>query len=247
SSYPNARGVFNLGEFLSQDNAYGKAAMGAIAQSGWATGVGKTVRVHLDNKGKSSTELGNSTTRGGNANTETKSDVANLGKNNPKFNKVLNENINHKPELIKSNRTQQRVNEIAHQFNTKSVEPKDMKLTINGRLYLTNPKTSIGSPVYKGVSDQDVITYFKELTGVDKLPNPSIVSKMKDLNGQDGKVWTIKPTDGPLKGSSINLRNFSSSQEKTNSKYTIEIIQAKDNKTWQSGIKSRNIEIKFEN
>ncbi|WP_268876404.1 hemagglutinin repeat-containing protein [Canicola haemoglobinophilus] len=41
SSYPNARGLFNLGEFLSQDNAYGKAAMGAIAQSGWATGIGK--------------------------------------------------------------------------------------------------------------------------------------------------------------------------------------------------------------
>ncbi|HGO5822643.1 TPA: hypothetical protein ACK3JW_000284 [Mannheimia haemolytica] len=42
-----------------------------------------------------------------------------------------------------------------------------MKLNINGKIYTTNPDTSTGVPVFKGVSDQDVIAYFKELAGAD--------------------------------------------------------------------------------
>ncbi|WP_018651248.1 VENN motif pre-toxin domain-containing protein [Actinobacillus capsulatus] len=174
-------------------------------------------------------------------------DVRNLGVNNAKFNYELNSIITQKSTAIHTQKTQQRVSEIAHQFNNKSVEPKNMKVTINGQTYATNPRTSIGAPVFQGVSDQNVISYYKEISGVDKLPSPQIIPKMKDLNGNSGKVWTIKPQQGPLKGSTINLRNFSTSQNDTNAKYTIEIIQPKDNKTWVSGIKSRKIEIKFQN
>ncbi|MFA9500932.1 hypothetical protein ACERCG_11030 [Mannheimia sp. E30BD] len=135
-----------------------------------------------------------------------------------------------------------RVKEIAYQFNTKSIEPKDMKLNINGKIYTTNPDTSTRVPVFKGVSDQDVIAYFKELAGADKLPIPKIIPRMKDLDGNVGKVWAVKPADGPLKGSTLNLRNFSSSQHHTNAKFTIEIVKPNQE---ISGIKN-SIEIKFE-
>lgn len=175
-----------------------------------------------------------------------KSDIEDLGVNNPKYNKKLNNEITNKPELIHNQKINERVSELAHQFNTTSIEPKAMKLNINGKSYSANPNTSIRVPIFQQVSDHDVITYFKELSGVDKLPMPKSIPKMKDLDGNTGKVWTVKPETGPLRGSTINLRNFSTSQKDTNSKYTIEIIQSKDNKSWESGIRSRKIEIKFE-
>ncbi|WP_256821843.1 VENN motif pre-toxin domain-containing protein, partial [Rodentibacter trehalosifermentans] len=173
-------------------------------------------------------------------------DVSQLGVNNPNYNKELNERVNDRAVNLRTERTQQRVNEIAHQFNAKSIEPKDMKIAINGQTYTANPKTSMGAPVYQGVSDQNVFSYFKEITGVDKLPNPIVISKMKDLNGNNGKVWSVKPTEGPLKGSTVNLRTFSSSQEKTRAKYTVEIVQPSNVNERVSGINAGKIEIKFE-
>ncbi|QIM64400.1 hypothetical protein A4G17_02530 [Frederiksenia canicola] len=49
ANYPNARGLFTQEEFLSPDNAYGKVAMGAVAESGWAIGVGKTALSAMKN------------------------------------------------------------------------------------------------------------------------------------------------------------------------------------------------------
>ncbi|OOF46831.1 hypothetical protein BKK52_10710 [Rodentibacter trehalosifermentans] len=115
-----------------------------------------------------------------------------------------------------------------------------------GFTHATLAKTSMGAPVYQGVSDQNVFSYFKEITGVDKLPNPIVISKMKDLNGNNGKVWSVKPTEGPLKGSTVNLRTFSSSQEKTRAKYTVEIVQPSNVNERVSGINAGKIEIKFE-
>lgn len=76
------------------------------------------------------------------------------------------------------------------------------------------------------------------------MPLPKTIRGKTDINSNPAKVWTIKLTDGPLQGSTINLRNFSSSGKKTRAKYTIEIIKSTDGK--KSPIKSNRIEIKFE-
>lgn len=226
SQYPNASGLFNFSELWNAANPMGQVVANSLIESGSDAAWGQLFKVNR-------LPILHSLEKG---------DVETLGKNNPKYNRELNEKITNKPESIRNQKVNDRVSEIAYQFNTKSIEPKDMKLNINGKTYTTNPDTSTGVPVFQGVSDRDVIAYFKELAGVDKLPNPKPISKMRDLEGNIGKVWGVKPIDGPLKGSTVNLRNFSSSQHQTNAKFTIEIVKPNQG---ISGLKN-SIEIKFE-
>lgn len=92
--------------------------------------------------------------------------MKNIGVNSPKYNEDLNTNINVKAQKIREEKINSRVQDLARQFNTKSIEPKNMELKINGVTYKANPETSNRVPVFRGVTDNNVVAYFKELTGM---------------------------------------------------------------------------------
>ena len=55
---------------------------------------------------------------------------------------------------------------LATLYNNKNVHPKDFTISINGKILVTDKSVSAGSPVFKGASEADVMTYFKLLSGV---------------------------------------------------------------------------------
>ncbi|MFL1733166.1 hypothetical protein, partial [Moraxella oculi] len=161
----------------------------------------------------------------------------NIGLNNANFNAARHEQINSR--YIQSYRIQQ----IRNDFNSNDIQPKDMTVIINGRTYHANPRTSDRAPIYQGVSNQDVQAYYMQIAGIQNMPSSRPISGRKDIYGNPAQVWSIKPTQGPLAGATINLRTYSNTQKQSMAKYTIEIIGARNT---QSGIKSNRIEIKFE-
>ena len=98
-----------------------------------------------------------------------------------------------------------------------------MTVSINNKILKAHPQNSIRSPIYQGISDNNIIAYFKELTKISKLPAPKVISGKNALDGSRAQVWSVKPTEGPLAGSTVNLRNFSRSQQDTLVRYTIEL------------------------
>ena len=126
----------------------------------------------------------------------------------------------------------------------------NITIGINNKTFKAHPKNSIGSPIYQGVSDIEVKQYFMQIAGVDKLPAPQIMKGKFDISGSPAKVWTVKPTTGPLEGYTVNLRTFSSSQQLTNAKLTIDLVKPKVSKYTgnfnPNVIKADKVEIKFE-
>ncbi|XXN66085.1 hemagglutinin repeat-containing protein (plasmid) [Enterobacter ludwigii] len=124
-----------------------------------------------------------------------------------------------------------KINDLALQFNNLSVQPKDFKITVNGKTMSADPETSIGAPVFKGASDADVMTYFKQITGSGNMPDG------KNIAGK-GTVYSIKITEGPNAGSTMTLRDFSNSSQQTGAKWTIDILTPSINN-------GRRVEVKF--
>lgn len=127
--------------------------------------------------------------------------------------------------------SQEKLSELASQFNDSAIHPKDFKIIINGKTLSADPSVSIGAPVYVGASTSDVISYFKQLTGLAEMPGP------KSIAGK-GDVYAATISSGSNAGSKITLRNFSNSTESTGAKWTIDII----NPAINSG---KRVEIKF--
>jgi filamentous hemagglutinin len=131
------------------------------------------------------------------------------------------------PNSVLQQQSQNRINDLAMQYNTKSIEPKDFQLNLSGKVLKTDPKVSKGAPVYEGATTSDVMSYFKQLAGVESMPVAKVVPGK-------GTIYTAT-TEG---GSKITLRDFSRSSQQTGASWTIDVMD----KVINGG---RTVEIKF--
>ncbi|URQ59793.1 hypothetical protein LQ939_13595 [Pantoea alhagi] len=120
-----------------------------------------------------------------------------------------------------------KIGELATQFNSALVHPKKFKLNINGRIIVADAESSLGAPVFKGVTDIEVLNYFRQLAGLEKLPPAKIISGK-------GVVYSVKLNDE----SAMTLRDFSTSAHRTGAKWTIDLITPSING-------GRKVEVKF--
>ncbi|WP_279716405.1 ankyrin repeat domain-containing protein [Chelonobacter oris] len=131
------------------------------------------------------------------------------------------------------------INQFREQFNNSKIHPREMKLSVNGKIFYADKKLSEGTPIFSGLSNKQIEQLFKDISGINKLPTGKTILGTKTLNGDMGIVYPVKPTDGLLKGATVNLRNFSTSQNESGEKWTIEIISKDKN------IFKNKTEIKF--
>ena len=124
-----------------------------------------------------------------------------------------------------------KIDDLATQFNNPAVHPKDFQLNINGKTMVADPQLSLGAPVFKGATDADVMTYFKQLAGAENMPSAKVVPGK-------GTVYSIKVTEGPSAGSTLTLRDFSTSAQQTGAKWTIDLTTPSING-------GRRVEVKF--
>ncbi|WP_288420524.1 DUF637 domain-containing protein [uncultured Acinetobacter sp.] len=117
---------------------------------------------------------------------------------------------------------------------------KNLELPINGKIFKPDPNLSSGAAVYKGASNEDIYTAFKEIAGIRTLPstgNPMYqpIKGKTSLNGQPGYIIRVPQADG----STIVLRNFSLSQTESQARFTIDIQKP-------AGMKVNKLELKFQ-
>ncbi|AIR62543.1 hypothetical protein LH23_18345 [Cedecea neteri] len=124
-----------------------------------------------------------------------------------------------------------KIDNLASQFNNPAIHPKDFQLNINGKTMVTDPELSLGAPVFKGATDADVMTYFKQLTGSENMPSVKVVPGK-------GNLYSVKITEGPSAGSTVTLRDFSTSAQQTGAKWTIDLMTPSING-------GRRVEVKF--
>lgn len=86
---------------------------------------------------------------------------------------------------------------------------------------------SKGAPVYMGATTSDVMSYFRQLAGVENMPVAKVIPGK-------GTIYTAK-TDA---GARITLRDFSMSSQQTGASWTIDVMD----KSINGG---RMVEIKF--
>jgi filamentous hemagglutinin len=111
-----------------------------------------------------------------------------------------------------------RLEEMARQFSDRSIATSDMTLKLGGRTLTADPATSRGAPVFVGATDAEVAGYFRQLAGVDTMPNPS-----PGALAQGKTIYSVKITEGQYAGATITLRDFSTSTTSTGAKWTIDI------------------------
>lgn len=127
--------------------------------------------------------------------------------------------------------TIKKIDELATQFNNSSIHPKNFQLNVNGKKIVADAELSLGAPVFKGATDAEVINYFKQLAGVEVLPPVKIIPRK-------GSVYSVKITEGISAGSTITLRDFSTSAYQTGAKWTIDLTTPSIND-------GRKVEVKF--
>ncbi|WP_235424628.1 ankyrin repeat domain-containing protein [Chelonobacter oris] len=130
------------------------------------------------------------------------------------------------------------INQFREQFNNSKIHPRDMKLSVDGKIFYADKKLSEGAPIFSGLSNKQIEQLFKDISGINKLPKGKIIAGKQSLNGDVGLVYSIKISNGDLKGSIIGLSNFSSSQEISEAKWTLDVTTPLINK-------GRQIEVKF--
>ncbi|WP_236086492.1 two-partner secretion system putative hemagglutinin TpsA2 [Pseudomonas aeruginosa] len=131
------------------------------------------------------------------------------------------------PGTVLQTQSQKRIDDLAVQYNTKSIEPKDFQLNLGGKVLKTDPQVSKGAPVYMGATTSDVMSYFRQLAGVENMPVAKVIPGK-------GTIYTAK-TDA---GARITLRDFSTSSQQTGASWTIDVMD----KSINGG---RMVEIKF--
>ncbi|HHT7854996.1 TPA: hypothetical protein ACT2HC_002238, partial [Pasteurella multocida] len=98
---------------------------------------------------------------------------------------------------------------------------------------------------YQGLNTTQIFELAKQIAGVDKLPDVRIMPNKTSIFGDRGMLYVIQPTEGKLKGASINLRNYSNSDTESKAKWTIDInIKKQDDsvKLWRMN----KFELKFQ-
>ncbi|PKM25676.1 MAG: hypothetical protein CVV09_09490 [Gammaproteobacteria bacterium HGW-Gammaproteobacteria-13] len=131
------------------------------------------------------------------------------------------------PGTVLQAQSQKRIDDLAVQYNAKSIEPKDFQLNLGGKVLKTDPQVSKGAPVYIGATTSDVMSYFRQLAGVENMPVAKVIPGK-------GAIYTAK-TDA---GARITLRDFSTSSQQTGASWTIDVMD----KSINGG---RMVEIKF--
>ncbi|MCX3378123.1 MULTISPECIES: hypothetical protein [Pseudomonas aeruginosa group] len=79
------------------------------------------------------------------------------------------------PGTVLQTQSQKRIDDLAVQYNTKSIEPKDFQLNLGGKVLKTDPQVSKGAPVYMGATTSDVMSYFRQLAGVENMPAAKVI------------------------------------------------------------------------
>ncbi|AUX92565.1 hemagglutinin repeat-containing protein [Mixta gaviniae] len=120
---------------------------------------------------------------------------------------------------------------LAAMYNNKNIHPKDFTVSVNGKTLRTDPEVSIGAPVFKDTTDADVMSYFKQLSGVDTMPKAVVIPGK-------GTIYSVKVTEGPNAGNNVTLRDFSNSTSQTNARWTIDVKHPDINK-------GNRVELKF--
>ncbi|KGF25284.1 hypothetical protein HMPREF2130_11335 [Oligella urethralis DNF00040] len=136
--------------------------------------------------------------------------------------------------------TQQLRHELFDNFTGTKAQIKQAEITINGHLIKANPQISEGAAIFDGVSEQDVMSYFKQLTGVDNLPKAEKIPHLKDLDGNQAIFYAVKKD-----GLTYNLRNGSSSIDKTKARWTIEVTGVKGYQVGERVLTRKFVEVKF--
>lgn len=133
--------------------------------------------------------------------------------------------------LILQKQSEKRFDDLAAQYNDHNLLPKDFELRLGDKVMKADPSVSVGAPVYTGASEADVVGFFKQLAGIENMPQGKLIPGK-------GTVYTYTIPSGPEAGAKVNLRDFSSSQGQTGAKWTIDI--------YHDGInKGNGVEVKF--
>ncbi|HDR1565935.1 TPA: hypothetical protein QB435_002137, partial [Pasteurella multocida] len=116
-----------------------------------------------------------------------------------------------------------RVESLAHQINKPDFKHKNLVLTMDGKVFTPIQDISRNASVYQGLNTTQIFELTKQIAGVDKLPDVRIMPNKTSISGDQGMLYVIQPTEGKLKGASINLRNFSDSDTESKARWTIDI------------------------
>ncbi|MFD1804795.1 DUF637 domain-containing protein [Pasteurella oralis] len=116
-----------------------------------------------------------------------------------------------------------RVESLTHQINKPDFKHKDLVLTMDGKVFTPVQEVSRFASVYQGLNTTQIFELAKQIAGVDKLPDVRIMPNKTSISGDQGMLYVIQPTEGKLKGASINLRNFSNSDTESKARWTIDI------------------------
>ncbi|MGF6525222.1 hypothetical protein [Variovorax sp. PvP013] len=109
-----------------------------------------------------------------------------------------------------------------------------MTLRLGGRTLLADAAASKGAPVFVGATDAEIAGYFRQIAGIDVMPAPS----MNALR-QGELIYSFEIVQGEYAGSTIILRDYSSSKDLTAARWTIDITGL------PAGIDAKRAEIKF--
>lgn len=102
------------------------------------------------------------------------------------------------------------------------------------------PSISSWAAVYKGASNDDIYRAFKEIAGIRTLPSTGspmyqTIKGKTSLSGQPAYIIRVPQQDS----STVVLRNFSFTQNKSKARFTIDIQKP-------AGMKVNKLELKFQ-
>ncbi|MFP4707613.1 hypothetical protein ABWF10_09740, partial [Pasteurella multocida] len=122
---------------------------------------------------------------------------------------------------------------------------KNLVLTMDGKVFTAVQEVSRFASVYQGLNTTQIFELTKQIAGVDKLPDVRIMPNKTSISGDQGMLYVIQPTEGKLKGTKIHLRNYSHSQDETMAKWTLDIVNTKQDELIKLWNKPK-IELKFQ-
>ena len=136
------------------------------------------------------------------------------------------------------------IEHLANQVNVDKFQHKNLNLMINGQLVKPIQELSRNAAVYRGLNDNQIFELTKQIAGISKLPSPVTRPDRYSISGDKGIIYAIKPTEGKLKGVTINLRNFSNSENESKARWTLEIKNDLVKST--DAVLKNKIELKFQ-
>ncbi|MCP2041946.1 hypothetical protein L1281_002564 [Neisseria sp. HSC-16F19] len=128
------------------------------------------------------------------------------------------------------------LNDLGEAFNSRprvngSLDASKIPVQIGDKTIMPVPSLSQnGMPIYKGVSDADIFAYYRQLTG--NAPNFRQTGK--------GQLSVGEIKTGDWAGTKIVLRDFSTTQQQTGAKWTIQF------QNYPKTVRGTRMELKFQ-